>query len=63
MVFVESISEDHVTPGTRFLALLSQLQSAHYTDEDISRLREAYDFTHLAHRGQTRASGEPYVSM
>jgi GTP pyrophosphokinase len=61
MVFVESISEDHVTPGTRFLALLSQLQSAHYTDEDISRLREAYDFTHLAHRGQTRASGEPYV--
>ncbi|MFK5894535.1 MAG: GTP diphosphokinase [Pseudomonadota bacterium] len=61
MVFVESISEDHVTPGTRFLALLSQLQSAHYTDEDVSKLREAFEFTQLAHHGQTRASGEPYV--
>ncbi|MFK5984104.1 MAG: GTP diphosphokinase [Pseudomonadota bacterium] len=61
MVFVEAISEEHITSGTRFLALLSQLQLAHYTDDDISRLREAYEFSNLAHSGQVRASGEPYV--
>jgi GTP pyrophosphokinase len=61
MVFVEAISEDHVTPKTRFLALLSQLQSAHYTDKDVSKLCDAYEFTNLAHHGQYRASGEPYV--
>ncbi len=61
MVFVEAISEEHVTSGTRFLALLSQLQSAHYSDADISRLREAYEFSNIAHQGQIRASGEPYV--
>jgi len=61
MVFVEAISEDHVTPKTRFLALLSQLQSAHYTDKDVSKLCDAYEFSNLAHHGQVRASGEPYV--
>jgi len=61
MVFVEAISEDHITSKTRFLALLSQLQSAHYTDEDVSKLCDAYEFSNVAHHGQVRASGEPYV--
>ena len=61
MVFVESISEDHDTPSTRFLALMSQLHQQHYSDDDLDILRKAYEFANIAHQGQTRASGEPYV--
>ncbi|MBF0266158.1 MAG: GTP diphosphokinase [Gammaproteobacteria bacterium] len=61
MVFVESISEDHDTPSTRFLALMSQLHQQHYSDDDLDILRKAYEFANIAHREQSRVSGEPYV--
>ena len=34
---------------------------AHFTRADLDVLRDAYLFAEEAHRGQTRASGEPYV--
>src|SRR5947209_12947762 len=30
--------------------------------KDVSRLEEAYRFSEAAHAGQTRQSGEPYIS-
>src|ERR1700752_1467485 len=30
--------------------------------KDVSRLEEAYRFSEAAHSGQTRQSGEPYIS-
>src|SRR5690606_12973672 len=32
------------------------------TEEERERVREAYRFAEEAHRGQTRKSGEPYIS-
>jgi len=61
MVYVESISETHVTPNTRFLALLSQINNANYSEQETALLRSAFEFAKKAHQGQTRASGEPYV--
>jgi len=61
MVYVESISESHVTPNTRFLALLSQINNAHYSEQETALLRSAFEFAKKAHHGQIRASGEPYV--
>ncbi len=61
MVFVESIAEDHDTPGTRFLALLSQFHQEHYSEEELNLLRKAFEFANVSHHGQKRFSGEPYV--
>lgn len=61
MVYVESISETHVTPNTRFLALLSQINNANYSEDETALLQSAFEFAKKAHHGQVRASGEPYV--
>ena len=44
----------------RFEALLRQVQ-ANRPSEDVSLIRKAWDFCVQHHRGQMRASGEPYV--
>ena len=44
----------------RFEALIHQVQ-ANRPNEDVSLIRKAWDFCVEQHRGQTRASGEPYV--
>src|ERR1039458_1072476 len=44
----------------RFDALLRQAQ-ANRPNEDISLIRKAWEFCVSHHKGQTRASGEPYV--
>ncbi|MGA8042908.1 MAG: bifunctional (p)ppGpp synthetase/guanosine-3',5'-bis(diphosphate) 3'-pyrophosphohydrolase [Terracidiphilus sp.] len=44
----------------RFQALLRQVQANRPT-EDVSLIRRAWDFCVEQHRGQMRASGEPYI--
>jgi len=44
----------------RFEALLKQAQ-ANRPHEDISLIRKAWEFCVSHHKGQTRASGEPYI--
>jgi guanosine-3',5'-bis(diphosphate) 3'-pyrophosphohydrolase len=44
----------------RFEALLRQVQSNRPT-EDVSLIRKAWDFCVQHHKGQMRASGEPYI--
>ncbi len=44
----------------RFEALLRQVQANRPT-EDVSIIRKAWDFCVQHHRGQMRASGEPYI--
>src|ERR1700689_5550666 len=44
----------------RFEALLRHAQ-AHRPNEDISLIRKAWEFCVSHHKGQTRASGEPYI--
>jgi guanosine-3',5'-bis(diphosphate) 3'-pyrophosphohydrolase len=44
----------------RFEALLRRVQ-ANRPSEDVSVIRKAWDFCVQHHRGQTRASGEPYI--
>src|SRR5208282_454410 len=51
---------DERSIGERFEALLKQAQ-ANRTNEDISLIRKAWEFCVSHHKGQTRASGEPYV--
>ncbi|MBN2984805.1 MULTISPECIES: RelA/SpoT family protein [Cohnella] len=40
---------------------LLELASAYMKDQDLQRVREAYEFADKAHHGQTRKSGEPYI--
>ncbi|NLZ26807.1 MAG: bifunctional (p)ppGpp synthetase/guanosine-3',5'-bis(diphosphate) 3'-pyrophosphohydrolase, partial [Chloroflexi bacterium] len=45
--------------------LLEQVLSkapATYTPADIALITEAYHFAEEAHRGQTRANGQPYLT-
>src|SRR5580704_3745985 len=46
--------------GERFEALLRQVQ-ANRPNEDISLIRKAWEFCVKHHKGQMRASGEPYI--
>ena len=34
----------------------------HYREEDLKLFERAYEFARLAHHGQTRKSGEPYIT-
>src|SRR6202167_5621414 len=51
---------DERSIGERFEALLKQAQ-ANRPNEDISLIRKAWEFCISHHKGQTRASGEPYI--
>ncbi|MGO8933664.1 MAG: RelA/SpoT family protein [Terracidiphilus sp.] len=51
---------DEPSIGERFEALLRQAQ-ANRPNEDISLIRKAWEFCVSHHKGQTRASGEPYI--
>ena len=51
---------DERSIGERFEALLKQAQ-ANRPNEDISLIRKAWEFCVSHHKGQTRASGEPYI--
>jgi len=51
---------DERSIGERFEALLEQAQ-ANRPNEDISLIRKAWEFCVSHHKGQTRASGEPYI--
>src|SRR5690606_1374672 len=45
--------------------LLEQLlekTKEYMSDEDLSRLQLAFEFSQKAHKGQMRKSGEPYIS-
>jgi GTP diphosphokinase / guanosine-3',5'-bis(diphosphate) 3'-diphosphatase len=46
--------------GERFEALLRRIKS-NRPHEDLSLIRKAWNFCVQHHRGQTRASGEPYI--
>lgn len=60
MVYVEAVSDAHDTPVERFNALVEKIKnsSEHF---DLDAICEAFKFADEAHRGQVRASGEPYV--
>ncbi len=45
----------------RFDDILEKVSSS-YTEKDITLLKKAYVFSAQAHKGQTRRSGEPYLS-
>ncbi len=51
---------DQAAIATRFEALLRQVQ-ANRPNEDVSLIRKAWDFCVQHHKGQMRASGEPYI--
>lgn len=54
---------DKLPPGLRgvgFRGLTAKL--AYLTDEQRSKINRAFEFGARAHRGQTRASGQPYIS-
>jgi len=40
---------------------LLEKASSYMKDQDVKRIRDAYDYAAEAHRGQTRKSGEPYI--
>lgn len=40
---------------------LIEKASAYMKEQDLIRIREAYDFAEQAHHGQVRKSGEPYI--
>jgi guanosine-3',5'-bis(diphosphate) 3'-pyrophosphohydrolase len=40
---------------------LLEKASSYMKDQDLKRIRDAYEFAEEAHRGQTRKSGEPYI--
>jgi len=40
---------------------LLEKASSYMKDQDVKRIRDAYDYAEEAHRGQTRKSGEPYI--
>src|SRR4030081_1936958 len=42
--------------------LLDQDRFAYLKPKDVARLEEAYRFSEAAHAGQTRQSGDPYIS-
>src|SRR6202521_4088560 len=42
--------------------LLDQDRFAYLKPKDVARLAQAYRFSEAAHAGQTRQSGEPYIS-
>jgi GTP pyrophosphokinase len=52
--------KDERSIGERFEALLKQAH-ANRPNEDISLIRKAWEFCVSHHKGQTRASGEPYI--
>lgn len=41
---------------------VAEAHRAHYPDADLSLLRRAYVLAEASHRGQTRKSGEPYIT-
>ena len=44
------------------LAPLAQLLSAHLVELDVGELERAYEIASRAHEGQTRKSGQPYIT-
>jgi len=60
MVYVEAVSDVHDTPQERFNALAGKIKDSH-EHIDLEAIKEAFEFADEAHRGQVRASGEPYV--
>ena len=60
MVYVEAVSDVHDTPLERFNALVGKIKDLH-EHVDLEALYSAFEFADEAHRGQVRASGEPYV--
>jgi guanosine-3',5'-bis(diphosphate) 3'-pyrophosphohydrolase len=49
------------TVDLRFADLIDKVRK-HRPGDDVSLLRRAYDFAAEQHKGQTRLSGEPYLS-
>src|SRR5246127_1867802 len=53
-------AQDQNAIGERFEALLRHVQANRPT-EDVSLIRKAWEFCVQQHKGQMRASGEPYI--
>jgi guanosine-3',5'-bis(diphosphate) 3'-pyrophosphohydrolase len=49
------------SPETKFRHVLQSL-GQHYPQADLTTVREAFEFAALAHKDQTRVTGEPYVT-
>ena len=56
----DGVPSDPHAVGERFEALLKRVQ-ANRPSEDLALLRKAWEFTVKNHKGQMRASGEPYI--
>jgi GTP diphosphokinase / guanosine-3',5'-bis(diphosphate) 3'-diphosphatase len=48
--------------GIVSLTSVLKLAQTYLGEDDLKRIREAYRFSDIAHLGQTRKSGEPYIS-
>ncbi|WP_410474506.1 RelA/SpoT family protein [Guyparkeria sp. TX1] len=57
---VAATAESHLTDV--FFAPLAQHLAEYLDQADIARIRTAFEFGAQAHAGQTRKSGEPYIS-
>ncbi len=51
---------ESTTPQKEFEKLIQTIKE-NYSENDLDMVRLAYDFAEEAHRGQRRASGEPYI--
>lgn len=60
MVYVEAIADNQDTPQERFNALAKKIKK-HHKHVDLDSVYKAFEFANKAHKGQIRASGEPYV--
>ncbi|MCN4144610.1 MAG: GTP diphosphokinase [Thiohalomonas sp.] len=60
MVYVEAIADNQDTPQERFNALAKKIKK-HHKHVDLDSVYKAFEFANKVHKGQIRASGEPYV--
>ncbi len=61
MVLVQADSKDNKRVENRFAFLLRLLEGSGWENSAIEKVREAFRFASVAHSGQLRLSGEPYI--
>lgn len=55
-------AEPPLLPADSEYSRLTLLLKEYFTQADIEKIWEAYRYAEIAHKGQTRRSGEPYIS-
>src|SRR5271168_889253 len=61
MAVIDPVTKNKLGPEVSAEGLLAALR-AHHPDDDIALVSRAVEVATAAHAGQTRLSGEPYIS-